>query len=345
MRLDHWIATLLASCGAGLLYSQLSGTGHPLFAGFNAICIGSAVLSSEAYLRKSRFSSGLRQQPSFVYLPIAYLTILLAVLAGNGAGGLLGWALGLVDGWVPLLSGQGLVYALVVSVLIAFATRVRDLVGAEAAVNLLLGRYQRPIVEERIFLFVDVVGSTSYAETYGDLAAQTWLSAVFSAIAEPVRRHHGTVEDYVGDLVIVSWPLARGVKHARCVACLFDIEAVLTGDPARWTNQFPRVPQIRAALHGGSVVTAEVGVDRHKIAYFGDVVNTTARLEALSRTLRERFVISGDLLNRLGPLDRVAQARDLGVHRLRGRDQLLAVHGLDRATQVGPERTREAQLT
>jgi adenylate cyclase len=32
--------------------------------------------------------------------------------------------------------------------------RMRDLIGAEVFVNLLVGRYHRPVEEERIFLFV-----------------------------------------------------------------------------------------------------------------------------------------------------------------------------------------------
>ena len=52
-----------------------------------------------------------------------------------------------------------------------------------------------------------------------------------------------------------------------------------------WRARFGTVPRLRAALHGGSVVTAEVGVDRHKIAYFGDAVNVTSRIEALCRPL------------------------------------------------------------
>jgi adenylate cyclase len=93
--------------------------------------------------------------------------------------------------------------------------------------------------------------------------------------------------------------------------------------------------RIRAALHGGPVVTAEVGVDRHKIAYFGDAVNVTARLEALCRTLDAPVLISGDLLAKLPRLPDGVRARPLGEHAVRGRDQVLAVAALEQAPRAG----------
>ncbi|CAA2159957.1 hypothetical protein MBRA_05136 [Methylobacterium brachiatum] len=73
------------------------------------------------------------------------------------------------------------------------------------------------------------------------------------------------------------------------------------------------------------MVTAEVGLERHKIAYFGDVVNTTARLESLSKSLGVHVLVSADLLNRIGSLPPDLIAEDLGAHSLRGRDAPLAV--------------------
>ncbi|MBL7405724.1 adenylate/guanylate cyclase domain-containing protein, partial [Escherichia coli] len=89
-----------------------------------------------------------------------------------------------------------LAYSLAVSALLVFVMRMRDLIGGEVFVNFMIGRYHKPVQEERIFLFLDVVGSTAFAETHGDLRAQDYLSAVFATLAEPVRRNGGSVDDY-----------------------------------------------------------------------------------------------------------------------------------------------------
>jgi adenylate cyclase len=129
---------------------------------------------------------------------------------------------------------------------------------------------------------------------------------------------------------MVTWPMTRGLKDARCVTCLFDVIDRIEADAAAWTARFGTVPRLRAALHGGSVVTAEVGVDRHKIAYFGDAVNVTSRIEALCRPLGVGILISQDLLERLPRLPVGIRARSLGAHALRGRGAPLAVATLER---------------
>ena len=104
---------------------------------------------------------------------------------------------------------------------------------------------------------------------------------------------------------------------------------------------------LRAALHAGPVVTAEVGVDRHKIAYFwADTVNATGRLEALCRELSLPVLISADLLDQVLALPPGVVAERLGEKTVRGRDRALAVAVLhrreDRAT--GPSRTRPSRV-
>lgn len=337
-----WAVTLLVSAGAGLLYTRLFGIGGYLTSPIYGMFTGAAALGMDSMLRRSAAFSRLRAGPTLIYLPVAEGIMLLAVIVGNSAGGFACWALGLAD-WsleeAVTPTARAVIYSFVLSSLYVFAARVRDLIGGEIFLNLLLGRYHRPIEIERVFLFIDIVGSTAYAEKHGDLAAQTFMGAVFSAIAEPVRHYRGSVEDYVGDLAIISWPLKRGIDEARCVACLFAIEEELSRDALGWQRRFGRVPQIRAAMHGGPVVAAEIGVDRHKIAYFGDVLNTTARIEALSRTLNVSYLISGDLLAMIPSLPDGIEARDLGSHRVRGRDQLLAVHALERKRERASARS------
>jgi adenylate cyclase len=103
-------------------------------------------------------------------------------------------------------------------------------------------------------------------------------------------------------------------------------------DAERWRGEFGAVPRFRAALHCGSVLTAEIGLERHKITYFGDVLNTTSRLEALAKELGSDVVLSGELLEHLRPLPPGIVADDLGLRSLRGHEAPLAVSALSRGT-------------
>ena len=86
------------------------------------------------------------------------------------------------------------------------------------------------------------------------------------------------------------------------MSCVFALLRQIKRRQVLPAIRFGTVPRFRAALHGGSVVAAEIGVDRHKIAYFGDTVNTTARLETLCRDLDEPILISAELLSRITAL-------------------------------------------
>lgn len=209
--------------------------------------------------------------------------------------------------------------------------RVRQLLGRQVFMSLLTGRYRHPIEEERVFMFLDLVGSTSYARQFGDLRTQEYLSEVFASLAPHVRRNGGEIDDYVGDCAIVTWPMKEGVEPARCVNCLFDILDDIEKDAGWWTKNFGCVPKLSAAIHGGSIVTAEIGVFHHKISYFGDVVNTTARIEGLCKSLGEPLLISQDLLERLS-LPPNVEANPAGAHLVKGRDEPIAVLSLHRNT-------------
>ena len=335
-----WALIVVASGGAGLLYNLLFVGGTSLAAGLiYGLAVGVTVLAFDRGLILSGLQTRLRRLPAMLYVPSAELLYVLMIALGCALGGSVVWALGLTGDTLSSavrITPRVLAYSLAVSALLVFVVRMRDLIGGEVFVNFLVGRYHKPVREERIFLFLDVVGSTAFAETHGDLRAQEYLGAIFATLAEPVRRNAGSTDDYIGDLAMITWPMARGLKDARCVACVFDVLDRIEADAAAWTARFGTVPRLRAALHGGSVVTAEVGVDRHKIAYFGDAVNVTSRIEALCRPLGVNMLISQDLLDRLDGLPAGIAARSLGAHALRGRGQPLSVATLERAAPEMP---------
>lgn len=330
-------ATFLAviavlGAGAGLLYALLADAASPLASAIYGCSIGLTVSSCERGLVLGGLQSRVRRWPSYVYIPVFEAACLVLVCVGILIGGTISWSLGLIpQGYAEAITPvpRVLIYSFVVAAVLIFVSRVRDLLGRTVFTNLLIGRYHRPVEEERIFLFLDLAGSTAFARAHGDLRAQDYLGAIFAALAEPVMNHGGTIDDYVGDMALITWPMARGLKQGACLRCVFAVLEAIARDGPAWKRRYGQVPSFHAALHGGPVVTAEVGVDRHKISYFGDVVNTTARLERLSRSLGAPILISADLLSRIPALPAHLRARSLGVHALTGRDQRLEVFSVE----------------
>ena len=329
--LTFWIVIAAASAAFGALYGILFHEGPAVLGVTYGTCIGVLAIAYERGALFPRYTTCLRRLPSLAYFAAAEMSLLLVIIIGMGVMGIVVRALGLTDKSlveVVIPRPQAVIYAMAVSALLIGVLRMRDLIGRSTFTNLILGRYHRPRSEERIFLFLDLVGSTAYAEKHGDFAAQELLKDVFETIAEPVRRHRGQIDDYIGDQVIISWPLMRGIERARCIECIFAIQRMLRDDRDRWTRRFGLVPELRAALHGGSVVTAEIGIDRHKIAYFGDVMNATARLEGLCRQTSRSVLVSEAVLCRIPVLPDGIEAEALGQHVLRGRSGEMVVHAL-----------------
>ena len=326
------LATVAAiGAAAGLLYAELTGARSLLAGSIYGAVIAVTVLTVERGLVFRRVQQRMRQWPTFIYVPVMEVISVVLALVGFAIGGAICWTAGLVrdslaDATIPTL--QALIYSLLIAAVLVSFTRMRDLLGHEVFKNLLLGRYHRPVEERRIFLFLDVVGSTAFARCHGDLRAQSYLAAVFAAIAEPVRQHGGSIDDYIGDMAMITWPEPKGIEQGRCVACVFAILSTFEANRSAWLARFGHVPEFHAALHGGNIVTAEIGIDRHKISYFGDVVNTTARIEALCRQLGAPVLVSAELLARIPTLPAGIRAFPRGEHILKGLDHAVGIFSL-----------------
>ena len=223
--------------------------------------------------------------------------------------------------------GLLIVITAMVIFLMVMLRNASQLVGERTFRDIVRGRYHRPRREERFFLFVDIVGSTPVAERLGPLAVNRYLSRVFEVTSDPVDAHYGEVYQYVGDEIVVTWTVPEGCTEARPLACLFAIQAALAAAAPEFKREFGVVPEIRAALHAGEVVTSEIGGSRRAIVFHGDVMNTTSRIENATRTLGQNFLVSEDALARLEGAERYAP-EDLGPQQLRGREALMRVHAV-----------------
>ncbi|TNC10109.1 adenylate/guanylate cyclase domain-containing protein [Methylobacterium terricola] len=343
-RARFWLVAPTIGALAGLLYGAVLGV-EPTVSVIRGVFIGAPLMLYERGLLLPRWRTLTRRAATPVFAVATLATYVAMIVLGNAVAGTI---LHRGFGFMPdartamTMSEAGFAYALGISALATFVFRVRDLMGPRVFTSLLVGRYHRPITEERIFLFLDVAGSTRFAEEHGDLAAQSWLGAIFAALALPVRRARGSIDDYVGDMALVSWSMERGTRDAACLACVFDVIRTIEAEPDYWITRFGAVPRLRAALHCGPVVTAEIGLERRKIAYFGDALNTTSRLEGLAKELDVAVIVSGDLLERLGPLPDDLRVADLGERALRGRKEPLriaAIHRRPAETQPSSKRT------
>ena len=212
----------------------------------------------------------------------------------------------------------------VASLLTGAAYELARLVGSRVLFNVALGRYRNPVREQRVLMFLDLAGSTSLAEAMGELRVQNLLTRFFFDIDTAIVAHGGEVHAYVGDEVIVTWPLDNKTSGGRCIDCFFAITDCIADKADSYQREFGMVPSFRAGLHAGPVVISECGSSHRQLAYFGDTVNVTARLQEYCKVAGRNLLISADLLHHLRPrADLSVEA--LGLAQLRGRAAALEV--------------------
>ncbi len=229
------------------------------------------------------------------------------------------------------LSGSGLVTTAIVALAVNVIFVLRAVLGTGVLAALVLGRYNRPRRQERIVLFLDLVGSTRLAERLGDAEFHNFLNLVFYDLTEPVLETGGRIYRYVGDEMIVTWRLRAGLRDAACIACVFAMDQALAERAPDYLRRFGERPRVRAALHAGPLVVGEMGDVRREIVLLGDTMNTAARIEEACRSTGHDYIASGTVVRALDALPEGVLAIDLGVTALRGKAGSLELFALQRS--------------
>ena len=215
------------------------------------------------------------------------------------------------------------------SIVIGAIFELTQLVGSWVLLNVVVGRYRRPKREARALMFLDLSGSTSLAESMGELRTYDFLARFFFDIDEAILAHGGEVHAYVGDEVIVTWPLTGPASAAGCIDCFFGIQDRIAERADLYRREFGLVPQFRAALHAGPVVISECGDSRRQIALFGDSMNVTARIQEQCKETGRNLLVSADLLKQI-PAAPGVSVEALGLKQLRGRSGAVELFAIER---------------
>ena len=217
----------------------------------------------------------------------------------------------------------------VMSLVIIGAYELNRLIGGKVLFNFLIGRYRRPVLEERVLLFLDLTGSTTLAEEMGEVRVQDLLTRFFYDIDAAITDHGGEVHAYVGDEVIVTWRVKGNKPQSRYLNCFFAIQDRITAHAAQYRAEFGLVPAFRAGMHAGPVVVSECGNSHRQVAYLGDTMNVAARLQALCKDKDRDLLVSGELLQLSNPAPNLV-IEALGPTQLRGRAAPIDVFAVSR---------------
>jgi adenylate cyclase len=324
-----WRVSIISALG-GAIFGFANGGGEAIDALQGAATgafIGTTLGLFEIVLVNGPPGRALRRLPFALSLALRTLAALLVFIVGLRAGSALFKAQNPFAADAGFLSG--LAFSTGFSLAVLFVVQVDGLLGQGELWKFVRGRYYRPREEDRIFLFLDLAGSTAIAERIGGIRFLELLNQLYEDLAETVAEHQGEIHKYVGDEVIVTWTPETGLADARAVACALAIERTLAGKAKTYAEAFGSEPRFRAGLHLGPVVSGELGSSKREIAYLGDTINIAARLVDSCRTLGRSCIASASLIERT-VLPAGVLIEPLGEIALRGRAQPIQLFAVSR---------------
>jgi adenylate cyclase len=212
---------------------------------------------------------------------------------------------------------------------VSFIRLVGKKFGQGVLLQYVMGKYHTPREEERIFMFMDLRSSTRIAEKLDHKQYHNFLNDVFHDISEPILEYRGEIYQYVGDEVVITWPIETGIEQERCIRCFFAINALLERRNRFYLQRYGVEAKMKAGIHCGDVTTGEIGDLKTEIVYHGDAVNTTSRIQEMCNELRTSLLVSGDLLQRCSLSDKFVLEGG-GTLKLRGKEKVIEVYSLIR---------------
>lgn len=221
------------------------------------------------------------------------------------------------------------VYFLLVAGIVSFVRMVNQKFGPGILWNMFIGRYRNPREEQRVFMFLDLQSSTTIAEKLGHIKFSRLIQNCFADLTPVITKHKVEIYQYVGDEAVLSWPVEKGFEDNHCIHCYFDYMEVLKAKAEYYEETYGLQPFFKAGVHLGEVIVAEVGLVKREIAYHGDVLNTTARIQSQCNRLQQPLLISDQLLNYLEK-DENLQSQRLGEELLKGKETPVTIYGVSR---------------
>jgi len=312
--------------------------------------VADSVLSNRFMRRASRgaelaLTFGLGLLVAFVatFLPVAWATPavgLIAVALGYWLTREVGAGL-----WVAVvMSGAALALALFGGVAWQYFVEGR----AKRHVKQLFGRYVSPAVIDQLMsnpalarlggerrdmtvLFSDIRGFTSTSERGTPEVIVAQLNEYFGVMVDVLFRHQGTLDKFVGDMVMglfgAPLPDAQHADHA--VAAALEMSVELDRLNAAWQAEGRPVLDIGIGINSGEMIAGNIGSSAiMSYTVIGDAVNLGSRLESLNKDYGTRLLISQATKDRL---TRPVTTRLVGEVTVKGRKQPVVVYEVRRS--------------
>jgi len=148
------------------------------------------------------------------------------------------------------------------------------------------GKVQRVTV-----MVCDVRRFTTLSEKVGPATSVDILNKLFDALVEIVFEHHGTLDKFLGDGMLVVFGIPEPCAGDAMQALRAAVRII--HKTAELAAQLREPLEIGAAIHTGDVLLGNIGSSkRMEFTVIGDTVNTACRMEEMNKEFGTKILIS-----------------------------------------------------
>ena len=164
-----------------------------------------------------------------------------------------------------------------VSFVAVLLLRIVSFIGGRNVIYLLLGKYRRPVWEQKIFMFLDITGSSKLVDKLGPEKSNLLFGKFMFDASGPIVESGGEIYRYQGDGFVAIWDCNTGATGDNVVNAVDALYAMVERERPAYEADFGVCPDFRAGAHAGEIITCEEGDIRRNIAFYGDTINIAAR--------------------------------------------------------------------
>lgn len=179
---------------------------------------------------------------------------------------------------------------------------------------------------EMTVLFSDIRGFTTASEKATPEAVVAQLNEYFSAMVAVLFRHHGTLDKFVGDMVmgLFGAPVPDPHHADHAVGAALEMVRELERLNIVWVARGQPTMDIGIGINSGEMIAGNIGSSTvMSYTVIGDAVNLAARLESATKDHGARILISEAVRSRLTA---GVETREIGAISVKGKAQPVVVH-------------------
>ena len=185
-------------------------------------------------------------------------------------------------------------------------------------------------------LMMDIRGFTTLSEKTDPATVLSWLNEYFGRLVPIVQSYGGVVNKFDGDAMLAFFgilPRRLSPQNGAQAACQVALEMLKAIDElnAQRANRGDPPLVSGIGINTGVVIAGGLGTsDRLHYTIIGDTVNTTQRLESLTRQLYETsgIVVGHSTVSALAEAAAEFQLEPAGMHAVKGKMEQVQVYRL-----------------